>query len=390
MTIKPDDVKRHIATATAAGKPMKFRDGRSLYLYVKNGRAFWLYQWQVDGKGHCKSLGPWPELSPKQARDERDRFVVNDRQNVITFPRKTAGDLFGAALTTYLETHDKVTGSTRSLAERFITAAFKAKSVKAITAKDVAALLKDGKDERGLLWTGPGPNRGNRLRLLMLAVFAAEGVRPNPAEWNVEGAQLPHLMPDADKYQAQHHKAMPHADVPAFVKSLTDSIEDRAGLFVILTAVRRNEALAAKWSEFDFAERVWVVPAERMKKRKPHAVPLTDAMIACLGTPGAGDDYVFQNARGGPLSNSHGALTKEWFPKDPADPSEPYTLHGFRSTFADWASEQDHGRRFAPKVIDTALAHKLGDSVTRAYFRSPLFEARRELMEAWSRFATGN
>jgi integrase len=389
--------QEQVNKAIATNDNAKLSDGENLYLYIKDGRGYFVHQFRDGDKIRKHSLGPAGgenKITLAAARRDRADFMARKRagEPLAIRERGAIGDTFGAALKSYLDTHDKITGSTRSLADRFISADFKAKSVKAITAKDVAALLKDGRDDRGPLWTGPGPNRGNRLRLLMLGVFAAEGVRPNPAEWNVEGAQLPQLMPDGEKYEAKHHEAMPHAELPAFMaklarkikgKPLSETIEDRAGRLVILTGLRRTEALAAKWSEFDFAERVWTVPAERMKKRKPHAVPLTDAMIAALGKPGEPDAYVFTNKAGGPLSDSHAALDKTWMPNG-------YKLHGFRSTFADWASEQDHGRKFAEKVIDTALAHKLGDTVTRAYFRSPLFEARRELMEAWSKFATGN
>jgi integrase len=397
--LSPQSVNAELAKPRA--KPAKIKHGgfKGLYLYVKNGRGFWVHQFLEFGPTkknkaphwhtRSKSLGSVADITPAAAVRAVKSFDVarhdGDTGKPLPTARPVAGDSFGEALKSYLDTHDKITGSTRSLAERFIPADFRAKPVRALTAKDVRDVLVNGSDDRGPLWTGPGPNRGNRLRLLMLGVFAAEGVRPNPAEWNAEGAQLPQLMPDGEKYEAKHHEAMPHAELPAFVATLkldADAIEDRAGRLVILTALRRSEVLAAKWSEFDLQERVWIVPANRMKKRKPHAVPLTDEMIACLGEPGEPDAYVFTNKAGGPLSNSHAALDKTWMPNG-------FKLHGFRSTFADWASEQDHGRKFAEKVIDTALAHKLGDAVTRAYFRTPLFAARRELMEAWSKFATG-
>ena len=365
----------------------KISDGENLYLSIKGGRGYFTHQFRDnDGKLRNHSIGPASgddAITLAAARRQRADFMARKRAGapLAIRERKATGDTFGASLQSYLDSHPKVSAATVSLSARFIPTDFKAKSVHAITAEDVAAVLR-GKDEKGeTIWTGPGPNRGNRLRLLMCYVFASKSVRPNPAEWQSEGAALPHLLDDERK-AATHPPSMPHAELPAFAATLDDSIEDRAGKFVILTAARRKEALAAAWSEFDLAKRVWTIPAARMKMGREHRVPLTDAMIACLGKPGAANEFVFQNATGGPLSNSHAALDKTWLPNG-------YTLHGFRATFGTWAEEQDDGRAFPPTVIEAALAHVKGAKHEAAYRRSQLVEARRPLMEAWSKFATG-
>jgi integrase len=161
--------------------------------------------------------------------------------------------------------------------------------------------------------------------------------------------------------------------------SLGDDVASRALKFVILTAVRRKEALGARWSEFDLENRVWVVPAERMKMERDHAVPLTDAMIACLGPRGADDVLVFASERTGGMLG-HDALSMK---------KHGATLHGFRSTLSTWAEEQEDGKAYPQPVIKSVLAHGKGDAVTAAYLRSDHFNARRKLMAAWSAFATG-
>jgi integrase len=140
----------------------------------------------------------------------------------------------------------------------------------------------------------------------------------------------------------------------------------------------RIAGLCGAWREFDLDNRVWIVPGERMKMKRDHAVPLTEAMIACLGPRGADNAFVFPSRRtGGMLGHDtlpireHGA-----------------TLHGFRSTLSTWAEEQDDGRAYPRAVIKAVLAHGKGDAVTAVYLRSELFEARRKLMEHRSRFAT--
>jgi integrase len=390
-----DDVKPAIAKGGMVidGKlKTKISAGNNLYLFIKGGRGYFIHQFRDGDKIRKHSLGPADKLTLAAAHREREKFMVAKRAGapLAIRTRGATGETFGVALATYLVNHPEVPGSTQSLAAKYIKADFRAKAMTAITAEDVAGVLK-GDDEDGKpLWTGPGPNRGNRFRLLMEHVFAAKAINPNPATW--QGGALPHQFSKDEQQRAAtvNQKSMPWQDVPAFLKTKGDTIEDRAGLFTTLSASRRKEALAAKWSEFDFANRVWTVPGERMKKKRVHKVPLTDAMIAALGTPGAPDEYVFQNEAGGPLSNSHAALDKEWFlPVDPKD-GKPFTLHGMRTSFSTWAQEQDDGRAFAEKVILTAIAHKTQDNeADAAYLRSDHFAARRKLMEEWSKFVTG-
>jgi len=213
----------------------------------------------------------------------------------------------------------------------------------------------------------------------MFGVFGAKNVHPNPAAW--DDGPLPGLL-SRKRPTVVNRPSMPYAEIPAFLKTKTktDSVENRAGRFIILSAVRRKEALEAKWSEFDFANRVWNIPATRMKMKRPHRVPLTDAMINALGKPGELDSYVFPSPRTSGIMG-HKALDKEWVPG--------FTLHGFRSSFSTWAAEQDGGRTYPFEVREAALAHSKANAVAGAYDRSDLFEARKLLMEAWSKFATG-
>jgi integrase len=143
------------------------------------------------------------------------------------------------------------------------------------------------------IWNGPGNNRASCLRRLIESVLTAKDVEPNPARW----ARLREKLSKAIA-KVTPKASMPAVDVPTFYASLGDDVESRALKFVILTAVRRKEALGARWSEFDLENRMWVVPAERMKMKRGHAVPLTDAMIACLGPRGA-DALVFPSERTG-------------------------------------------------------------------------------------------
>ena len=168
--------------------------------------------------------------------------------------------------------------------------------------------------------------------------------------------------------------SMPAADIPAFVAKhapANGDFEQRALRFVILSGVRRKEALEAKWSEFDLTNRVWTIPANRMKMQRAHAVPLTDAMIARLGERGTDDAYAFPSKRTGGVMGHELLKMKD----------HGYTLHGFRSSLATWAEDQDDGRMYPVPVIKAALAHGKENAVTAAYLRSDQFKARIKLME---------
>ncbi len=184
------------------------------------------------------------------------------------------------------------------------------------------------------------------------------------------------------KAKVQHHDAMPWRDLPAFYADLAtrSAMAARALRFTILTASRTSEVLEMKWPEVDLDARLWMVPAARMKGGKEHRVPLTDEMLAILEPLQAmASEYVFEGQkRHQPLSNMSMLMLLRRMQQD------SYTVHGFRSTFRDWAAEEANAPR---ELAEAALAHQVGSDVERAYARSDLLERRRGLMEKWSRYA---
>jgi integrase len=372
--LRPEQVR----AALASGKNQRLADGHNLYLLVKNGNGFWVHNFRdpkEGGKNRWHSFGSAATMTAAAARRARESFMsaVREGRPVAIASKKTAGALFSAAADSYLSNHadewsDRTRAANIALVANKVPTEFKARAVTAITPDHVAEVLRP-------IWSGPGANAGSKLRQLIEGILASKDIAPNPASWDRLKSRL-----STKRAAVAHHEAMPFSDVPAFVAKLSDSIEDRAGRFVILTAVRRKEALAATWREFDLKAKLWQIRGDRMNSRKPHTVPLTDAMIACLGKPGERDDYVFTNAAGGPLNDSHAALDKTWVPG--------FTLHGFRSSFASWAESIDHGRRFAPATIEGCLAHAKGNAVTTAYLRNDLIDARRDLLQAWGEFVT--
>jgi integrase len=149
--------------------------------------------------------------------------------------------------------------------------------------------------------------------------------------------------------------------------------------FLILTAARTGEVIGARWSEIDLKDKVWIVPAARMKSGREHRVPLSSAAITVLNRmPGSKDDYVFAGQRpGAPLSNI--ALLMTLGRMNRGD----ITAHGFRSTFRDWAAERTN---FPSEVVEMALAHVVEDKTEAAYRRGDLFDKRQRLMDAWANY----
>jgi len=227
----------------------------------------------------------------------------------------------------------------------------------------------------------------NRVRGRIEAVLDYATVRkyregPNPAQWK---GNLAHIFPARGKVQkVEHHAALPYREIGEFMAKLRQQggVAARALEFAILTAARTGEVLGARWSEINLAERVWVVPAERMKAGKEHRVPLSDRAIALLNEIGGGHSvpgaFVFLGARPrSPLSNMSLLMTLRRMGRG------DLTAHGFRSTFRDWAAERT---AFPSEVAEMALAHAVGDKVEAAYRRGDMFEKRRQLAEAWARY----
>ena len=205
----------------------------------------------------------------------------------------------------------------------------------------------------------------------------------NPAQWK---GNLAHMLPPPRKVKREeHHPALPHAEMSAFWRALAQrpGVAAQALRFTILTAARTSEVLEATWDEVDLEAALWTLPAGRMKAEKEHRVPLAPQAVALLREMRAQrtGDYLFPSAKvGRALSNV--AMIAVLRRMERSD----ITVHGFRSTFRDWAAECTD---FPREVPEAALAHTLGNKVEAAYRRSDLFEKRRALMEAWAAYCDG-
>jgi integrase len=231
------------------------------------------------------------------------------------------------------------------------------------------------------IWTAK-PETASRVRgriEKILDAARAKGFRSkeNPARWR---GHLDHLLPRQKKLTRGHHASMPYQKLPSFMVQLRER-EATAALaleFCILTATRTSEVLKARWPEIDLSERIWTIPASRMKAAREHRVPLSRQVLNVLEKLAAlrtGEDLFPSQKRGKPLSQmSMVMLLRRMEVSDS-------TVHGFRSTFRDWTGNETS---FSRELAEHALAHSIGDKAEQAYRRSDALERRRELMQAWA------
>jgi len=232
------------------------------------------------------------------------------------------------------------------------------------------------------VWTEK-PETARRLMQRMRVVLdVARSKEFREGENPVNAIKDAHVLPKVNA-KPKHHKAMDWRDVPAFYGELRtrSAMAAKALMFTCLTGSRTGEVLGMRWEEIDFEGRLWTCPAERMKGGEEHRVPLTDEMLTIIEPLKAlKSEYVFEGQkRHRPLSNMAMLMLLRRMKV------ESVTVHGFRSTFRDWASEVAHAAR---EIAEMSLAHKIGSRVEQSYSRSDLLDRRRELMERWSRFVT--
>ena len=196
----------------------------------------------------------------------------------------------------------------------------------------------------------------------------------NPARWK---GHLEHLLPSPKNFQrVKHHEALPYKDAPNFMKQLSTrhDIASRCLEFLILTCTRTTEAREATWSEIDFKKKIWVLSAERMKAKKGHVVALSNKAIELLKSIVPNGDYIFSFNGKKAISTIDNILRQM---------EVDATVHGFRSTFKDWAVEKT---TYSNDLSEAVLAHSLGSSVELAYKRTDYLEQRYLLMEDWASY----
>ena len=373
------------ARKVATANPGKYSDGGNLYLIVSpTGTRKWVLRFTWRGRAKEMGLGSATgvPLVDARARAADARRKVSQGLNPIEERKRDGGiPMFGEMADDVREAlsagfrNEKHKAQWKSTLETY-AAPLRAKPVDTITTDDVLSVLKP-------IWTKKAET-ASRLRgriEKILDAAKAKGFRDgeNPARWR---GHLDNLLPRPLKLTRGHHAAMAYEDVAAFIGKLRkrEATAAVALEFCILTAARSGEVLGLRWPEIDFDKKIWTVPAERMKAGREHRVPLSARAVSILKALAKAKqgEFAFAGQRlNKPLSGMAMEMMLRRMKIDDA------TVHGFRSSFRDWAGNVSN---FPREVTETALAHVIGDKAEQAYRRSDALDKRRKLMEAWAAY----
>jgi integrase len=380
MTAKPEAGRRAAMLA----------DGGNLYLQATIGkdetvRRSWVFRYELDGRRHDLGLGSLDTLNLPEAREKarllRQQLVEGidpfeakrqaKKERLAKLAAEARAMTFRQCAEECIKSHAdgwknaKHRAQWRSTLESYAYPVLGDLAVDDIATAHIVRVLQP-------IWKEK-PETASRVRGRIEKVLGWASVRgfrsgDNPARWR---GHLQELFAAKGKVRpVEHHAALSFTDVPAFMADLRsrNSLSARALEFTVLTAVRTGETIGATWDEIDFAAKVWTIPAARMKAGKAHRVPLSDRAAEILASVPREGEHIF------PLSNM--AMLELLRGMRPGT-----TVHGFRSSFRDWAAERTS---YPNHVAEAALAHTISDKVEKAYRRGDLFEKRRRLMADWA------
>lgn len=382
-----------VAVKAALAKPGTYQDGDGLFLKVdKRGGAAWKLRLQRDGKRTDYGLGSAKLVTLAEARERaaqcRNAVKVEKRDVLAEKKNATAAKVTfsGAARQYHKENQagwksDVYTRQWLASLENYAFQKIGGRPVGGIVAADIIDVLTP-------IWQEiPETARQVRNRICAVLDYAhAKGWRSTEAPSGNGSLKAGRGLPRQVKAR-ENRKSMPYVAVPPFLTALRrkPSFGRLALELLILTGVRSQEVRLATWAEFDLQARLWTIPADHMKRSKAHMVPLSDAALAVLAKAEAlkldGSDQVFPGTGGAAMSDM--TLLKVL-----RDMSEPFHVHGFRSSFTDWAANDG----FPDAVVEAALAHKTPDAVQAAYRRTTYLGTpgqpgqRVKLMDAWGRY----
>lgn len=384
--------KLNVMAVRAAKEAGRYVDGQGLMLVVKpSGARSWQLRIQFDGKRRDIGLGSAIDVSLAEAREKASEARKLVRQGIDPVEAKKASKRLAAQIMTFeqaaLALHDERKEYWRNDKHReqwistlrsYAFPGFGSETVDKVSSAQVREALLP-------IWQSK-PETARRVLQRVGTVLDwahAKGERQFEAPLRSIRAGLPRQLKTAE-----HFASMPHVSVAGLMTVLKQSdTPGRLALrFLILTAARSGEVRGATWSEIDTAKALWTIPASRMKAKKEHVVPLAPAALEILELAlslrktASPDECVFPGLRGQPLSDM--TLTKVLR----MTAKTKWTVHGFRSSFRDWAAEST---TFPSEVAETALAHTIPNKVEAAYRRTNFLEKRKEMMAQWADYIIG-
>ena len=378
-------------------KPGKHADGDGLYLSVRpSGSASWLFRYMLNGKAREMGLGGYPDVSLSQARTATaaQRRLLGQRADPIDARRQSEAAKAAAAAKANVPTFAEAAAAcieAKRAGWRNAKHASQWQNTLSTYAFPIIGELRVDEIETehvlkvlATVWTEKTETasrlRGRIETVLSFATAKRMRTGENPARWRGHLDQL--LAAPAKVRAVEHHPALPWRELPDFMVRLRQQQVTTAQALelCILTATRSNEALGAMWSEIDLQARAWTIPAERMKGRRPHRIPLSDAALALLDRLPRfeGCDYLFPGRKPGRCLSDMSMLSllRRMGRTD-------LTVHGFRSAFRDWCAEATNYPR---EIAEQALAHTITNKAEAAYWRGDVFDKRRLMMQQWAQW----
>ncbi len=374
----------------ASTKPGRHAVGGGLYVEVRTtGSRFWVFRFQKDGVRREMGLGSYPAVTLADARrlaDEAARTIasgkdpISDKQSKKTTAAAQVPPNFQDLAEEYIRIHEvswkneKHRAQWRSTLSTYAFPFIGNKSIDQITIRDVADLLQP-------IWSEKSETasrvRGRIEEIIDFGIHRGLRKEVNPATWK---SRLEYELPRVAKSK-RHFRSLDWRSLPSFFKRLrvTDGYGARALELKILTAARTSMVIGATWDEVDFDDRVWNLPANRMKSGRAFRVPLSTPALDLLDRMRTvrENDYVFPGESGPGLSNMTMRATLKRM-------DFPVTPHGFRATCKTWGEEETSTDS---TVLDVVLSHQVRDDLWDAYMRGDYFRKRTAFMEAWATFA---
>ena len=374
-------------------EPGRYGDGGGLWLQVRTSGKSWLFRYTRKGVARHLGLGSARDVSLAEARTKaaecRKRLLLGIDPLEARRAAQAQAQFEIANATSFRECAERYIVSQetawRNAKHRqqwrntLATYAYPLLGQAAVSAVDTGLIMK----VLDPIWTEK-PETASRVRGRIESVLDWAKARDyrqgdNPARWR---GHLDKLLPSRRRVaNVRHHAALPYPEIPAFMEQLRArvGVSARALELLILTSTRTSEAIKARWIEFDFGTKSWVIPAERMKAGHDYRVPLSDRAMALLQELPSETEFVFPGGRAmtGHLSNM--ALLSLLRRMGRTD----LTSHGFRSSFRDWAAERT---TYPNHIVEMALAHTIGNKVEAAYRRGDLLAKRSHLMQDWAQY----
>jgi integrase len=372
----------------------KHHDGRGLYISIKTkGLGKWSYRYRLHKVSREMGLGRFPDVSLREARERADdarRMVARSKDPLVEkkkakiLQEQKQNQRFSDFANMFIDTNKSAWRNPKS--EQQWRNTINTYALPILDKKPFSDINKDDVIEVLLpIWVSKTETaRRLQQRLSRIFVFAKTRewyFKDDPASWR---GHLVNVLPDPYKIQRRkHHASLHQKEAPLFFKQLMErgTLSALALKLQMLTATRTKEIIQAEFDEFDLDRRVRTIPEEKMKAGKEHSIPLSDQAVTIINTVRRlhNHKYLFTNIDTG-RHISNGAMLvflKKNFP------SLKITVHGFRSTFTNWAEEQG---KYPFNAIDFCLAHQLPSQVIKAYLRTDLFPIRKQIMQDWANY----